>query len=277
MPARKAPSVGDVGSRAVALAATFAVCARATGCRCSSSPSASGGQDDAVQDREPAAATRRFETMIALGEFFSVSIADLLGGDETPAIEVVRAGSEGVDISGTAVRGAGAQHDGGRDARRGRRGRGAPGLWRRRSRTARRARARARPPRTGHRRSDRPGGRAAAGDYATYLSGPPHRWGNPGRQDALLWVIHTFPRGANGTAEPALGRRRLSDAYATASSRSARAARTAQLVAAGGELVQAVGAEGGVVAGAELDGCIDRTDAEPSAAHQHDLGRAGTV
>ena len=46
------------------------------------------------------------ETMLALGEFFSVSIAELLGGDATPAIEVVRAGTEGVDISGTAVTGA---------------------------------------------------------------------------------------------------------------------------------------------------------------------------
>jgi len=37
------------------------------------------------------------------------------------------------------------------------------------------------------------------GDYATYLSDPPAPLGqSAGRQDALLWVIHTFPPRANG-------------------------------------------------------------------------------
>jgi DNA-binding XRE family transcriptional regulator/mannose-6-phosphate isomerase-like protein (cupin superfamily) len=140
------------------------------------------------------------ETMLTLGEFFSVSIAELLGGDATPAIEVVRAGSEGVDISGTAVSATlvrsmivggtlvevidVAIH---------------PGLWEtavshgagaREHVLVRRGRAIVGP--IGHEVE------IGAGDYATYFSDRPHRWGNPGRQDALLWVVHTFPRGANG-------------------------------------------------------------------------------
>lgn len=140
------------------------------------------------------------ETMLTLGEFFSVSVAELLGGDATPAIEVVRAGSEGVDISGTAVTAAlvrsmmvGATlievidvaiH---------------PDLWEtavshgtgaREHVLVRRGRAIVGP--IGHEVE------LGAGDYATYVSDRPHRWGNPGTEDALLWVIHTFPRGSNG-------------------------------------------------------------------------------
>jgi transcriptional regulator with XRE-family HTH domain len=142
------------------------------------------------------------ETLLALGEFFSVPIAELLGGDATPAIEVVRAGTEGVDISGTAVNAAlvrsmmvgmtlievidVAIH---------------PGLWEtsvshgpgaREHVLVRRGRA-----------IVGPIGQEVeldTGDYATYLSDRPHRWGNPGKRDALLWVIHSFPRGGNGGA-----------------------------------------------------------------------------
>jgi DNA-binding XRE family transcriptional regulator len=141
------------------------------------------------------------ETMLALAECFSVSLGELLGGDAPPAIEVVRSGSEGVDISGTAVKAAlvrsmmvGATlievvevaiH---------------PGLWEtsvshgsgaREHVLVRRGRAIVGP--IGHEVE------LGAGDYATYLSDRPHRWGNPGRQDALLWVIHTFPRSPNGS------------------------------------------------------------------------------
>jgi DNA-binding XRE family transcriptional regulator len=140
------------------------------------------------------------ETMLRLGEFFSVSIAELLGGDATPAIEVVRAGSEGVDISGTAVSATlvrsmmvGATlvevidvaiH---------------PGLWE--TAVSHGAGAREHVLVRRGRAIVGPIGQEAelgTGDYATYFSDRPHRWGNPGRQDALLWVIHTFPRGANG-------------------------------------------------------------------------------
>jgi transcriptional regulator with XRE-family HTH domain/quercetin dioxygenase-like cupin family protein len=140
------------------------------------------------------------ETLLALSEFFSVGVAELLGGDATPPIEVVRAGTEGIDISGTAVSAAlvrsmmvagtlvevvdVAIH---------------PGLWEtsvshgvgaREHVLVRRGRAIVGP--VGHEVE------LDAGDYATYLSDRPHRWGNPGSQDALLWVIHTFPRGAGG-------------------------------------------------------------------------------
>ena len=140
------------------------------------------------------------ETLLALSEFFSVGVAELLGGDATPPIEVVRAGTEGIDISGTAVSAAlvrsmmvagtlvevvdVAIH---------------PGLWEtsvshgvgaREHVLVRSGRAIVGP--VGHEVE------LDAGDYATYLSDRPHRWGNPGSQDALLWVIHTFPRGAGG-------------------------------------------------------------------------------
>ena len=36
------------------------------------------------------------------------------------------------------------------------------------------------------------------GDYATYGSDRPHRWGNAGDVDAMIWVVHTFPRGSDG-------------------------------------------------------------------------------
>ena len=37
-----------------------------------------------------------------------------------------------------------------------------------------------------------------AGDYATYACDRPHRWGNSGSEDAVIWVVHTFPRGVDG-------------------------------------------------------------------------------
>jgi len=62
-----------------------------------------------------------------------------------------------------------------------------------------------------------------AGDYATYLSDRPHRWGNPGRQDALLWVIHTFPRpdqsSSGRSGVPAVSRLSRSEAIAASSKR----------------------------------------------------------
>ena len=140
------------------------------------------------------------ETMLALAECFSVGLGELLGGDAPPPIEVVRAGSDGVDISGTAVKAAlvrsmmvggtlievveVAIH---------------PGLWEtsvshgsgaREHVLVRRGRAIVGP--IGHEVE------LGAGDYATYLSDRPHRWENPGLRDALLWVIHTFPRSSNG-------------------------------------------------------------------------------
>ena len=140
------------------------------------------------------------ETMLALAECFSVGLGELLGGDAPPPIEVVRAGSDGVDISGTAVKAAlvrsmmvggtlievveVAIH---------------PGLWEtsvshgsgaREHVLVRRGRAIVGP--IGHEVE------LGAGDYATYLSDRPHRWENPGLKDALLWVIHTFPRSSNG-------------------------------------------------------------------------------
>jgi len=83
---------------------TCAVCARATGLSLQQLADRVGVAKTTLFKIESGRSNPTLETMIALGEFFSVSIADLLGGDATPAIEVVRAGTEGVDISGTAVR-----------------------------------------------------------------------------------------------------------------------------------------------------------------------------
>jgi transcriptional regulator with XRE-family HTH domain len=149
---------------------------------------------------ESGRANPTLETLLGLGEFFTVGLGELIGGDAVPPIEVVRSGSEGVDISGTAVSASlirsmmvastlvevvdVAIH---------------PGLWEtsvshgsgaREHVLVRRGRAIVGP--VGHEVE------LGAGDYATYMSDRPHRWGNPGRQDALLWVIHTFPRGGNG-------------------------------------------------------------------------------
>ena len=186
--------MAEVESRAVVLAANVRRLRESQGLSLQQLADRVGVAKTTLFKIETGRSNPTLETMIA------VSIADLLGGDETPAVEVVRAGTEGVDISGTAVRGAlvrsmmvgatlvevveVAVH---------------PGLWEtsvshgvgaREHVLVRRGRVIVGP--IGQEVELRPG------DYATYLSDRPHRWGNPGHQDALLWVIHTFPRGANG-------------------------------------------------------------------------------
>lgn len=193
--------LADVETRSIALAANVRRLRESHGLSLQQLADRVGVAKTTLFKIESGRSNPTLETMIALGEFFSVSIADLLGGDEAPAIEVVRAGTEGVDISGTAVRGAlvrsmmvgttlvevieVAVH---------------PGLWEtsvshgvgaREHVLVRRGRVIVGP--IGQEVELRPG------DYATYLSDRPHRWGNPGRQDALLWVIHTFPRGGDGS------------------------------------------------------------------------------
>jgi transcriptional regulator with XRE-family HTH domain len=192
--------VADVISRASALATNMRRLRESHGLSLQQLADRAGVAKTTLFKIESGRSNPTLETLLTLGEFFSVPIAELLGGDATPAIEVVRAGTEGVDISGTAVTGAlvrsmmvGATlvevvdvaiH---------------PGLWEtsvshgagaREHVLVRRGRAIVGP--VGAEVELGPG------DYATYLSDRPHRWGNPGRQDALLWVIHTFPRGGNG-------------------------------------------------------------------------------
>ena len=139
------------------------------------------------------------DTLLALADFFAVPIAALIGADETPAIDVVRAGTGGVDISGTAVRAAllrsmmvGATlvevveaeiHPGLHETAV------SHGVGAREHVLVRSGRAIVGP--VGEEVEVGPG------DYATYPSDRPHRWGNAGTEDALVWVIHTFPRQAH--------------------------------------------------------------------------------
>jgi len=139
------------------------------------------------------------ETLAALGDCLGVAIAELIGGEGEPAIEVVRAGSGGVDISGTAVRAAllrsmmvgstlvevveAAIHPGLFETAV------SHGVGAREHVLVRSGRAIVGP--VGHEVE------LGAGDYATYPSDRPHRWGNGGTEDALVWVVHTFPRGGD--------------------------------------------------------------------------------
>ncbi|HLW94726.1 MAG TPA: XRE family transcriptional regulator [Solirubrobacteraceae bacterium] len=174
---------------------------------------------------ESGRANPTLDTLLALADYFSVAIGDLLGAEEISPIDIVRAHSEGIDISGTAVSAAlirsmvvgstlvevvdVAIH---------------PGLWEtsvshgggaREHVLVRRGRAIVGP--VGFEVE------LDTGDYATYLSDRPHRWGNPGRQDALLWVIHTFPRSdqasSGGSGVPRVSRLSRSEATAASSKR----------------------------------------------------------
>jgi len=138
------------------------------------------------------------DTLLALADCLAVGVAELIGGDDgEPVVDVVRAGSGGVDISGTAVGAVllrsmmigstlvevveAAIH---------------PGLFEtavshgagaREHVFVRSGRAVVGP--VGHEVELGPG------DYATYASDRPHHWGNTGTKDAQIWVVHTFPRG----------------------------------------------------------------------------------
>ena len=136
------------------------------------------------------------DTLLALGTIFSTSIDQLVAGDPEPAIDVVRAGEGDVDISGSAVRAALLRsmmvggtlvevveaeiHPGLSETAV------SHGVGAREHVLVRSGRAIVGP--IGEEVELGPG------DYATYPSDRPHRWGNEGEVDALVWVVHTFPR-----------------------------------------------------------------------------------
>ena len=140
------------------------------------------------------------DTLLALADFFAVTIAGLIGTDDAPAIDVVRAGTGGIDISGTAVRAAllrsmmvgatlvevveAAIHPGLSETAV------SHGVGAREHVLVRSGRAIVGP--VGEEVELGPG------DYATYASDRPHRWANPGDVDAQIWVVHTFPRSGDG-------------------------------------------------------------------------------
>ena len=138
------------------------------------------------------------DTLVALAAFFELGLDELVGGGEAAVIDVVRAGAGGVDISGTASRAAllrsmmiggtlvevvEAEIHPGLSETAVSHGAGA-----REHVLVRSGRVIAGP--VGHEVELGPG------DYATYACDRPHHWGNDGSADAVIWVVHTFPRGA---------------------------------------------------------------------------------
>jgi transcriptional regulator with XRE-family HTH domain len=140
------------------------------------------------------------DTLVALAAFFAVGLDELVGAGDERVVDVVRAGSGGVDISGTASRAAllrsmmiggtlvevvEAEIHPGLSETAVSHGAGA-----REHVLVRHGRVIAGP--VGHEVELGPG------DYATYPSDRPHRWSNRGDEDAAIWVVHTFPRGVEG-------------------------------------------------------------------------------
>ena len=184
------------GDRAAALAANVRRLRAARGLTLRQLADRAGVAKTTLYKIEARRGNPTLDTLVALAAFFGVGLDELAGARDAPLVDVVRAGSGGVDISGTASRAAllRSMMVGGTlvevvEAEI------HPGL----SETAVSHGAGAREHvlvRSGRVIAGPAGDEVelGPGDYATYAADRPHRWGNAGGEDAVIWVVHTFPR-----------------------------------------------------------------------------------